>query len=60
MPSTTILSDNGASSGTAGLKNTGGNDGKLLLQTTTAGGTATTAMTIDTSQNVGIGTTSPS
>ena len=28
-------------------------------QTTTAGGAATTAMTIDTSQNVGIGTSSP-
>ena len=51
MPST-ILSDNGASSGTAGLKNTGSNDGQLVLQTTTAGGTATTAMTINTSQAV--------
>lgn len=59
MPST-ILSDNGASSGTAGIKTTGSNDGQLALQTTTAGGTATTAMTIDTSQNVGIGTGSPS
>jgi hypothetical protein len=58
MPST-ILSDNGASSGTAGIKTTGSNDGILALQTTTAGGTATTALTIDTSQNVGIGTTSP-
>ena len=51
MPST-ILSDNGASSGTAGLKSTGSNDGQLVLQTTTAGGTATTAMTINTSQAV--------
>jgi hypothetical protein len=51
MPST-ILSDNGASSGTAGLKSTGSNDGQLVLQTTTAGGTATTAMTIDTGQAV--------
>ena len=58
MPST-ILSDNGVSSGTAGIKTTGSNDGQLALQTTTAGGTATTAMTIDTSQNVGIGTSSP-
>lgn len=58
MPST-ILSDNGASSGTAGIKTTGSNDGQLALQTTTAGGTATTALTIDTSQNVGIGTSSP-
>ena len=59
MPST-ILSDNGVSSGTAGVKTTGSNDGQLALQTTTAGGTATTAVTVDTSQNVGIGTTSPS
>jgi hypothetical protein len=51
MPST-ILSDNGASSGTAGLKSTGSNDGQLVLQTTTAGGTATTAMTINTGQAV--------
>lgn len=52
MASTTILSDNGVSSGTAGIKTTGGNDGTLQLQTTTAGGAATTAMTIDTSQKV--------
>ena len=58
MPST-ILSDNGVSSGTAGIKTTGSNDGQLALQTTTAGGTATTAMTIDTSQNVGVGVISP-
>jgi hypothetical protein len=57
MASTIILSDNGASSGSAGLKETGGNDGVLLLQTTTAGGTATTALAIDASQNVGIGIT---
>jgi hypothetical protein len=59
MTTTTILSDNGVSSGTAGIKTTGGNDGTLQLQTTTAGGAATTALTIDTSQNVGIGTSSP-
>jgi len=58
MPST-ILSDNGVSSGSAGLKTTAASDGALALQTTTAGGTATTAVTIDTSQNVGIGTSSP-
>ena len=52
MTVTTILSDNGVSSGSAGIKTTGGNDGTLALQTTTAGGTATTALTIDTSQNV--------
>ena len=59
MPST-ILSDNGVSSGSAGLKTTAASDGALALQTTTAGGTATTAVYVDTSQNVGIGTTSPS
>ena len=51
MPST-ILSDNGVSSGSAGLKTTASNDGILALQTTTAGGTATTAVTINTSQAV--------
>jgi hypothetical protein len=56
MPST-ILSDNGVSSGSAGLKTTAASDGSLALQTTTAGGTATTAVTIDTSQNVGVGVT---
>ena len=55
-----ILSDNGVSSGSAGLKTSGSNDGTLALQTSTAGGTATTAVTINTSQNVGVGTTSPS
>jgi Chaperone of endosialidase len=58
MPAT-ILSDNGVSSGSSGIKTTGANDGILALQTTTAGGTATTAVTVDTSQNVGIGTSSP-
>ncbi len=58
MASSILLSDNGVSSGSAGLKETGGNDGTLLLQTTTSGGTATTALAIDTSQNVGIGTSS--
>jgi hypothetical protein len=55
----TILSDNGVSSGSAGIKSTADSTGALALQTTTAGGAATTAITIDTSQNVGIGTTSP-
>ena len=54
-----ILSDNGVSSGSAGLKSAADSTGVLALQTTTAGGTATTALTIDTSQNVGIGTVSP-
>ena len=56
----TILSDNGVTSGSAGLKTTAASDGALALQTTTAGGAATTAVTIDTSQLVGIGTTTPS
>ena len=56
MPSI-ILSDNGVSSGSAGLKSTAASDGALALQTTTAGGTATTAVTIDRSQNVGVGVT---
>ena len=54
-----ILSDNGVSSGSAGIKTTADGTGALALQTTTAGGAATTAITIDTSQNVGIGTSSP-
>jgi len=53
----TILSDNGVSSGSAGLKSTADSTGVLALQTTTSGGAATTALTIDTSQNVGIGIT---
>jgi hypothetical protein len=51
MPST-ILSDNGVTSGTSGIKTTGSNDGTLALQTTTAGGAATTALTISTAQVV--------
>ena len=56
MPSI-LLSDNGVSSGSAGLKTTAASDGALALQTTTAGGTATTAVTLDTSQNVGVNST---
>ena len=59
MSSSTILSDNGVTSGSAGIKSTGGSDGTLLLQTTTAGGSATTAVTVDNAQNVGVGTSSP-
>jgi hypothetical protein len=59
MASTIILSDNGASSGSAGLKETGGNDGVLILQTTTSGGTATNAVYVDNTQQVGFGTASP-
>jgi len=58
MPSI-LLSDNGVSSGSAGLKTTAASDGSLALQTTTGAGAATTAVTIDTSQNVGVGQTSP-
>ena len=47
----TILSDNGVSSGSAGIKTTADSTGALALQTTTAGGAATTALTLDTSQN---------
>ena len=57
MTSATILSDNGVTSGSAGLKSGGGSDGTLLLQTTTAGGSATTAVTVDNAQNVGVGVT---
>jgi len=59
MASTTLLSDNGVTSGITGYQLTGGDDGTLQLQTTTAGGAAATAMTINNSQNVGIGTSSP-
>lgn len=58
MPSV-ILSDNGVSSGSAGLKSTAASDGVLVLQTTTSGGTATNAVYIDTSQNIGFGTSAP-
>ena len=58
MPST-ILSDNGVSSGSAGLKTTAASDGVLILQTTTSGGTATNAIYVDTTQQVGMGTSSP-
>lgn len=51
MSSSYILSDNGVSSGSAGLKSSAGNDGVLVLQTANSSGTATTALTIDTSQN---------
>jgi hypothetical protein len=53
----TILSDNGVSSGSAGIKTSADGTGVLALQTTTAGGAATTAVTIGILQNVGIGTT---
>jgi len=52
MPTSTIISDNGVSSGTTGIKTAGGDDGTLILQTTNSLGAATTAMTINTSQAV--------
>ena len=59
MSSNYLTADNGVSSGVTGITQSAGNDGTLQIRTTTSGGTATTAVTIDTSQNVGIGTTSP-
>ena len=52
---TTISADNGSISGSAGLKSTPDGSGVLALQT----GANVTALTIDASQNVGIGTSSP-
>jgi hypothetical protein len=51
---TTINADNGVVSGSAGLKSSADSTGVLALQTN-----GTTAVTVDTSQNVGIGTASP-
>jgi len=50
----TINADNGVSSGSAGLKSSADSSGVLQLQTN-----GTAAVTVDTSQNVGIGTSSP-
>lgn len=52
MASTILLSDNGATSGISGYQLTGGTDGTLTIQTTTSGGTPTTALTIGTNQVV--------
>ena len=51
----TINADNGVSSGSAGLKSSADSSGVLQLQTN-----GTAAVTVNTSQNVGIGTASPS
>ncbi len=53
MPSI-INSDDGVSSGTSGLKTTGGNDGILALQNN-----GTTNVTVTAAGNVGVGTASP-
>jgi len=55
MPSSILNSDDGVISGTSGLKSSGGDDGVLNIQNN-----GTTAVTVDASGNVGIGTTSPS
>jgi len=55
MPSSILNSDDGVISGTSGLKTTGGDDGVLNIQNN-----GTTAVTVNASGNVGIGTTSPS
>ena len=52
MSSSIIKSDNGVTSGVTGIVQTAGSDGTLQLQTTTSGGTATTALTIDNNQKV--------
>jgi len=49
-----INADNGVVSGSAGLKTSADSTGVLALQTN-----GTTAVTVDTSQNVGVGTTTP-
>lgn len=58
MSSSYILSDNGLSSGSAGLKSSAGNDGVLVLQTANSSGTATNAVYVDNSQQVLLGPTS--
>jgi hypothetical protein len=50
----TINADDGAVSGSAGLKYSADSSGVLALQTN-----GTTAVTVDASQNVGIGTATP-
>jgi hypothetical protein len=54
MASSVLNSDDGVISGTAGLKSSGGDDGVLNIQNN-----GTTAVTVNASGNVGIGTTSP-
>jgi len=54
MPSSVINSDDGVISGTSGLKSSGGDDGVLNIQNN-----GTTAVTVNASGNVGIGTSSP-
>jgi hypothetical protein len=61
MPSSILNSDDGVISGTSGLKNSGGDDGVLLIQTN-----GTTAQTVDSGQRtkfpttIGVGGATPS
>jgi len=53
----TIKSDNGVSSGVTGIVQTADSSGQLAFQTTSSGGSAVTALTINNSQQVGVGVT---
>jgi len=55
MPSSILNSDDGVISGTSGLKSSGGDDGVLNIQNN-----GTTAISVASDGDVGIGTTSPS
>jgi hypothetical protein len=55
MATSIINTDDGAVSGTSGLKTTGGNDGVLYIQNN-----GTTNVTVTATGDVGIGTSSPS
>ena len=57
MSSNYLTADNGVSSGVTGITQSAGTDGTLQIRTTTSGGTATTAVTVDNAQNVGVGVT---
>ena len=52
MSSNYLTADNGVSSGVTGITQSAGNDGTLQIRTTTSGGTATTALTINNNQQV--------
>jgi hypothetical protein len=52
MSSNYLTADNGVSSGVTGITQSAGNDGTLQIRTTTSGGSATTAVTIDNTQKV--------
>jgi len=52
MSSNLITADNGVSSGVTGITQSAGSDGTLQLRTTSSGGSAVTALTIDNSQKV--------